>query len=161
MAAERDAAENALDSRPGKSGIAQANYNSTVATSSNSSVVSADASVLNAELALAAVQEGPAEDEIKAAETAVHQAELAYQQALLNQEADQLSLEQAQLNLESAQQTLADTELIAPMDGTVMAIAAVGEQVGSSFITLADLDQPMMEVYLDETDMDKLGWIMR
>ncbi|MCA9978799.1 MAG: efflux RND transporter periplasmic adaptor subunit, partial [Anaerolineales bacterium] len=158
MAAERDSAENSLTRAQESLAVAQANYNSTVATSSNSSVVSADASVLNAELALAAVQAGPDEDEIKAAETAVHLADLAYQQALLNQEADQISLKQAQLNLESAQQALTDTELIAPIDGTIMTIAGhVGEQAGSSFIALADLDQPMLEVYLDETDLDKIG----
>jgi multidrug efflux pump subunit AcrA (membrane-fusion protein) len=60
--------------------------------------------------------------------------------------------------VESAQQALADTELIAPIDGTVMTIASsVGEQVSSGFITLADLAQPMLEIYLDETDLDKIG----
>jgi RND family efflux transporter MFP subunit len=158
MAAEREGAESSLLRAQENLQIAQANYNSTVSTSSNSSIVSGEANVLNAELALAAVQEGPDEDEIKVAETAVRQAELAYQQALLNQEADQISLEQARLNVESAQQALADTELIAPIDGTVMTIASsVGEQVSSGFITLADLAQPMLEIYLDETDLDKIG----
>jgi len=155
---ERDAAENNLLRAQESLQVAQANYNSTVVTSSNSSIVSAEGSVLNAELALTAVQDGPTEDEITAAETAVRQAQLSYQQALLNQEADGLTLEQAQLNVQSAQETLAATELIAPMDGTVMAINyAVGEQVGGTFLTLANLDPPTIEVYVDETDMSMVG----
>ena len=158
MAAERESAENALLRAQESLTVAQANYNSTVATSSNSSVVSGQASVLNAELALTAAQEGPTEDEIRVAETAVHQAELAYQQALLNQEADQISLQQAQLNLTTAEQTVADTELAAPIDGTVMSIEGnVGETAGSSFMTLADLEQPLLEIYLDETDLANIG----
>ena len=36
--------------------------------------------------------------------------------------------------------------------------ASVGERVGATaFITLADLEQPMLEVYLDETDLDNVG----
>jgi len=71
----------------------------------------------------------------------------------------QLSLEQAQLNLESAQQDIENTTLVAPMDGTVMSVAAEeGEYVGSGvFITLADIDQPSVEVYLDETDLNSVG----
>jgi RND family efflux transporter MFP subunit len=158
IAQERDAATSALLRAQEALEVAQANYNSTVATSSNSSVVSGQGSVLSAELALAAVQEGPTEDEIKAAETAVHQAELAYQQALLNQEADQISLQQAQLTLATAEQAVTDTELIAPIDGTVMSIEGnVGETVGSSFMTLADLEQPLLEIYLDETDLANVG----
>ena len=44
---------------------------------------------------------------------------------------------------------------MAPIDGTIMAInGSVGESVGSGFITLADLEQPLLEVFLDETDMN-------
>jgi HlyD family secretion protein len=36
--------------------------------------------------------------------------------------------------------------------------ASAGERVGSTpFIGLADIDQPLVEVYLDETDLDKVG----
>ncbi len=155
---ERNAAESNLLRAQENLQIAQANYNSTVVTSSNSNIVSAEASVLNAELALTAVQDGPTDDEIEAAETAVRQAQLTYQQALLNWEADTLSLEQAQLNVQSAQEALAATELIAPMDGTIIAVNyAVGEQVQGTVLTLANLDPPTLEVYVDETDMSMVG----
>ncbi len=65
------------------------------------------------------------------------------------------ALEQAQLDLEAAQAELDDTRLYAPTAGTIMSInMSVGDTVSSSntVITLADLSQPMLEVYLDESD---------
>lgn len=64
-------------------------------------------------------------------------------------------LEQARLNLESARATLDGTQIIAPHAGTIMSIdISVGDSVssGNSAITLADLTQPYLEVYLDESD---------
>jgi multidrug efflux pump subunit AcrA (membrane-fusion protein) len=45
------------------------------------------------------------------------------------------------------------------MSGTILSIDAnVGEQVGTgAIITLADLEQPVLEIYLDETDLDKVA----
>lgn len=69
-----------------------------------------------------------------------------------------LSLAQAKLNMEAAQKDLAQTVLVAPMDGTIMEVTAqAGEKVGNaSIITLADLSQPLIEIYVDETDMDMI-----
>ncbi len=64
-------------------------------------------------------------------------------------------LEQARLDLESAQADLDGTRLIAPISGTVMSIdISVGDSVssGTSVVTIADLSQPYLEVYLDESD---------
>ena len=49
--------------------------------------------------------------------------------------------------------------MTAPFAGTVMTVdAGVGERVGgTTFITLADLAQPLVEIFLDETDLDKVG----
>jgi RND family efflux transporter MFP subunit len=49
--------------------------------------------------------------------------------------------------------------LTAPFAGTITAVdASVGERVGgTAFITLTDLNQPLVEIYLDETDLDKVG----
>ncbi len=159
LEAERDKAISNLQKAQDNLAIAQANYNGSVSSTNNSSSTNAESNVLAAELALQAAQAGPSADEITAAETAVHQAELAYQQALLNQETDVINWQQAQLNLEAAQQDLADMTLIAPMDGTIMSINNhVGEQISSSVLmTLADLEQPLLEVYLDETDLNKVG----
>jgi len=68
-------------------------------------------------------------------------------------------LDSAKAKLALAQETQAVLELTAPMDGTILAVDAnVGEVLSSTpFITLADLVQPKLEVYLDETDLDKVA----
>ena len=77
---------------------------------------------------------------------------------------DELTLAEAELanakaKLSLAQEAQAIIDLIAPMDGTVMTVdASVGEAVGSTTIlTLADLEETMLDVYLDETDLDKVA----
>lgn len=156
---ERERADDAMLRAQENLQIAQLNYNAAVNSTNSSSSVSAESNLLSAQQALDAAQVGPTAEEITAAETAVRQAELALQQAQLNQEAHGLSLAQAQLNLEAAQADVEGTVLVAPMDGTVTAVNYhVGEQVGTgAFLTLADLAQPMLEIYLDETDLDKAG----
>ncbi|MCA9873458.1 MAG: efflux RND transporter periplasmic adaptor subunit, partial [Anaerolineales bacterium] len=156
---DRSSTASALQRAQDNLAIAQATYDSTAAGVNYSSSTNAHSSVVSAEQALAAAKEGPTQDELDAAELAVRKAELAYQQALINQEAEGLSLEQAKIDVTAAENTLSDTELIAPMDGTVMDVSAnVGENVGSTtFVTLADLSQPMLEVYLDETDLAMVG----
>ena len=155
---DRESAENALVRAQDNLTIAQANYNSTLSGTSNSNSTSAQSNVLSAEFALAAASSGPSDDEIEAARTAVRQAELSLQQAQLGQESDALSLAQSQLNLEAAQAALEDTVLTAPIAGTVLAVnGSVGESVSGDLIALADLEQPLVEVFLDETDLDKIG----
>lgn len=63
-------------------------------------------------------------------------------------------LEQAKLDLESALADLDGTKIIAPIDGTVMSVdMSVGDTVGTSaVITVADLSQQYLEVFLDESD---------
>ena len=158
LEAERDRTADALLRAQDSLQIAQLNYSSTVGNSSSSNIANAQTSLLNAEQALATALAGPTEDEIEAAETAVRQAELSLQQALLNQEANQINLAQAALALQAAEEAVAATILIAPIDGTVTAVnGTVGESVGSGFITLADLSQPVLELYLDESDLNTVG----
>jgi multidrug efflux pump subunit AcrA (membrane-fusion protein) len=58
----------------------------------------------------------------------------------------------------AAETAVADTILIAPINGTVMAVnGAAGETAVSGLITLADLEQPLLEIFLDESDLDKVG----
>ncbi len=155
---DRESTADALARAEDNLTLAQIDYERTVSGSASSSSANAQSSILNAKQALEAAQTGPAEDEIEAAKTAVRQAELNLQQAQLNQEANALSLAQAQLDVESAKAALNDTELIAPMDGTIMAInASVGETATAGVIVLADLEQPLLEVYLDETDLNMVG----
>lgn len=114
------------------------------ASPSAAEVAEARAKVAQAQADLDDLQAGPSEEEIAAAEAKVEQA--------------QLSLTQAQLDLEAAQKDLEQTVLTAPADGTVMEITAqTGERVGTTaIITLADLSRPELEIFLDETDLDKI-----
>ncbi|MDF1500955.1 MAG: efflux RND transporter periplasmic adaptor subunit [Anaerolineales bacterium] len=74
---------------------------------------------------------------------------------------DPLTLRQAELELANARaklaisrQNLAEAAITAPFDGTIMAVnAEVGDQVTGPFITIADLSQRYLEIFLDETDM--------
>ncbi len=158
IARDRESTASALARAQDNLTLTQLDYNRTVSSSSSSGSANAQTSVLNAQMAVKAAKSGPSQDEIDAAQATAHQAELNLKQALLNQESNALSLEQAQLNLEAAQEAVDQTELVAPMAGTVMAISAsVGESAGAGLITLADLETPLLEVFLDETDMNMVG----
>jgi RND family efflux transporter MFP subunit len=63
-------------------------------------------------------------------------------------------LEQAKLDLEDAEVELAGTTLVSPINGTVMSIdISNGDTVGtSSVMTVADLSQQYLEVFMDESD---------
>jgi RND family efflux transporter MFP subunit len=67
----------------------------------------------------------------------------------------QLTLDQAQLALEDARADLEAATLRAPFSGTVTEVTALpGEYIGkSSFITLAALDKPLLEFWVEESDM--------
>lgn len=67
----------------------------------------------------------------------------------------QVSLAQAQLSYQQAQNNLEKAVLKAPIGGTVMSVGAVaGTQVGTSaIVTIADMDAPLLEFWVEETDM--------
>jgi HlyD family secretion protein len=159
MENEREGATVSLQYAQENLQIAQLNYAASVANASNSGSANAESQLLSAEQALATALAGPSEEQKAAAETAVQQALLNLQQAHLNREAHELGLAQAELTLAVAQDSLAGTTIIAPMDGTIMSINGhLGGQVGTApFIKLADLSQPTLEIFLDETNLDKVG----
>jgi RND family efflux transporter MFP subunit len=68
-------------------------------------------------------------------------------------------LENAQLSLGSAEETLDGTLLIAPISGTIMSLDfVVGDSVGTSaVVTISDLSQPYLEIFLDETDWGSIA----
>ncbi len=72
--------------------------------------------------------------------------------------ADIVAYETALENLKDAQDALDNTQLVAPYAGTVTAVeAVVGEASGTgALVTIADLSVPYLEVYLDESDWDKV-----
>ena len=163
LEAERESAIRNLERAQQSRELAQANYNLAWAGVSDSGRLTAWNKVLSAQAALEAARTGPGEQEIASARVQVLQAEisLANAEAALatTSEELELALQQAQLALEVAQRDLENTVLVAPMDGTVMSVAAqAGDYVGSStLISLADIDRPSIQVYLDETDLNSIG----
>jgi multidrug efflux pump subunit AcrA (membrane-fusion protein) len=163
LESERASAERALQRAQQNLEIAQANYNLAWSGINDSDELNAWNNVLNARTTLEAAQTGPDELETQSAQVQVLQAEISLSQAQAELESSteqlELALAQAELNLEIAQEDLEGTTLRAPMDGTVMAVSAqVGESVGSAaLVTIADVNQPTLEIYLDETDLNNIG----
>jgi RND family efflux transporter MFP subunit len=117
---------------------AKANYDMAVADASEEQIAAAQASVAQAQSNLNSLLDGASAEDLEAA---------------------QLSVEQARVNLASAQVQLEEKVIIAPFSGTVTAVtASPGEMVGTgALVTLADLSQPLVELYLDETDLDLIA----
>jgi HlyD family secretion protein len=99
------------------------------------------------------------------AEAELERAQAAYDDLLassgLDQDALALALaeqENAALQLQIAENALAGAEINAPMDGTVLSISgSEGDAVDTgTFVTLADLEHPNLEIYIDETDLGLL-----
>lgn len=71
-------------------------------------------------------------------------------------------LEDAQLSLKSAEDALKQTQLVAPIAGTIMSLDLTqGDTVSSGTVaTIADLSTPYLEVFLDATDWEnvKVGY---
>lgn len=70
----------------------------------------------------------------------------------------QNDLANAQAQLALAKEKQAVIELVAPIDGTITVVSTnVGEYVDTTpIITVADLEQHLLDVSLDETDLDKI-----
>jgi HlyD family secretion protein len=99
-------------------------------------VAVAEANVAQAERQWQQVKDGPDPDEVKMAE---------------------LQLANAEAQLAISQRNLDESTIVAPVNGTILSVTAkVGQTVSGSFITMADLSQLYLEIYLDETDMDKI-----
>lgn len=106
-----------------------------------------------------------AQASLQVAETQMKQAETTYNTLKDNNGIDptqlavaQNTLAEAKNNLAVAQKNLESATLVAPINGTVISIAAgVDEHVDTStFISIADLTHPDVTVQVDETDLDKL-----
>jgi len=70
----------------------------------------------------------------------------------------ELAADQALLALDDARDALEAAELRAPFDGTVVDVTAIpGERVGTaSIITLADLEEPVLQFWVEESDMSSV-----
>ena len=139
---------------------------------SEAELASAEARVLQAQETLADLRAGPSVAEMTSAEAKVAQAQEALDELLAGPSEDDVAISaekvrqaemnraQAELSLEAAEKELAGTTLFAPIDGTILEVTAeVGERVSDNtpFITVADLSSPMLEIFVDETDMDMIA----
>jgi multidrug efflux pump subunit AcrA (membrane-fusion protein) len=104
------------------------------------------------------------EYEVETAEANLEKARADYEKLIAGPNPDDIALAEAQLasaeaKLAQAQEAQVYIDLLASMDGTVLDILAnVGENVNTTpIISLADLSQPVLEVYLDEIDLDKIA----
>ena len=91
------------------------------------------------ELALLEENDGLDPDELALAENEVKAAEIAYEQAV---------------------EDLDGATLVAPFGGTIMSVdGKAGDSVDedSTFISIADLNNPYIDFYIDETDMDMVA----
>ncbi len=108
------------------------------------------------------IQQAQLDAELAMAKAQVNQAERAYER--VKDGPDPNEVEKAQLQLDNAkarlavsQRNLDESIITSPVDGTVMAVTAEsGQTVSGTFITVADLSQLYLEIYLDETDLDKI-----
>jgi RND family efflux transporter MFP subunit len=139
---------------------ALAEYNETLEGATADEISDARSKVAQAQAQLDALLEEPDADEVDAAEAKIAQAQAQLDNLLdgasaKDLETAQLNVAQAELNLQSALRQVDETELVAPVSGTVTEVGAkAGESVGtSSFITLADLDQPQVQFWVEESDL--------
>lgn len=150
--------------------IAQASYDAAALDSSGNDEANAWIKVLNARQALEDVQTSPDEEELAAARLKVQELDVALQQAKLNlvearealTDADtlqaELSLQQAQLKLASAQEALSGVTLAAPIAGTVVEVnAEVGEKVSGPVVVLANLSEPVVQFWVEESDLGSVA----
>lgn len=127
-------------------------------------LATAQANLAQAQLDFDRIKGGPSPGEIALVEAQLATAQAEYE--VLEKGPDPAEVALAEANLANAQAKLvlaeedrAVIDLVAPFDGTIMSIgASVGEAVGTGvIITMADLSQPLLEIYLDEADLDKVA----
>lgn len=154
--------------------ITQASYDLAMIDTSAIDIQNARVKVINAQQALDDLQTPPDEETIAAARILVQELEVSLAQAKLDlAEAQQaladvdtteaeLALQQARLKLESAQKTLDGATLIAPTGRarawTVTAVnAEVGENVNGAVMTLANLNEPVIQFWVEESDLNHVA----
>jgi HlyD family secretion protein len=157
---------------------AQAAYNTTVSTYNALTSTGSDLDKALTEAALQAaqaqlseaqqewerIQSGPTPGEIALAKATLNSAMAEWDILKEGVDPEEIALAEATLantkaNLDLALEEKTVLELVAPIDGTILSIDAdVGEEIGTgSIIALADLSLPVLEVFLDETDLNKVG----
>ncbi len=142
--------------------IAQASYDLAMIDGSRADVNNAWSQVVSAGETVARLEDPPTDEAVAAAQRAVRSMELALQQAQLELGEDtavarrraELTLQQAELRLATAQEALDGMTLVAPFAGTVVEVnIKAGETASGTAIVLADLDNPVVQFWVEESDM--------
>jgi len=144
---------------------AKAAYDEAIAPASAADIQAALSQAQNAQKQLDDLLESATSAEIAAAEAQVASkaATLADLRAGPNAndlESAQIAVDKAFLDLQDAADDLAATRLLAPMDGSILAVnLTVGQQVnsGTSAVTMARRDDLELEVNVAEVDVSKLS----
>lgn len=149
-----------------------ANYNAMTGTSSSLEQEAASAKLASAQAALDDAQRhyerllvGAMQPEIETAQATLARAEATYERIKDGPDPVEIQLLEAQLadaeaNLAELQDAPGMVNLTAPVGGTVMEVSVTpGTLVksGEAVMVLADLSRPLLEVYLDESDLDKVA----
>lgn len=168
---QRAQAQSALSAAQQAYATAAANYNAAIGTAGETEKAIAAANLAEAQAQLAEaqrdlerIQNGATPGEIALAEAQLASAEANFERIKDGPDPDEIAIAEAQLVNAKAQLALAEQEqvyvdLMAPVDGTILSIdASVGEQISTgAIIILADLKRPILEIFLDETDLDKVA----
>lgn len=106
-----------------------------------------------------ATQAGPADGDLAMAEAQLAAAQAKWERVKDGPDPAEIQMAEAQLAEAEAELKLLESgeqivDLVSPIDGTVLSIdAQVGDRIDNQVVlTLADLSQPQVEVYLDEID---------
>jgi len=164
---DRVRALNNLVAAEDKMDLAFATYNWLILPATETDLAEADAGLALAQAQLAAAQDeydrlqaGPTPGEIALAEATLAAAQAKYQKIKdapdsLDVAIAEAKLNSAQADLDLAREKQAVIDLAATMDSTVTDInISVGERVGTgAVVNLANLANPLLEVFLDETDL--------
>lgn len=131
---------------------------------SEADLAAAKAELAQAQRAYERIKDGPTPGEVALAEAELAVAQASYEKLKSGPDPSEIALAEAtladaQAKLAVAEEDQAVIELNAPTNGTILSVdASVGESIGASaFITLANLDQPVLTVYFDESDLNKVG----
>jgi HlyD family secretion protein len=139
---------------------ATADHNALLAGPSADVLAAARARVATAQSQLDALETGASAEALAAAEAKVSQAKAQLGAVTAGADANdldsaRLGVRQAQLSLENAQRQLANTELTAPIAGTILTVQAQpGESAGAGpIVTLADLSNQSLRFWVEEADL--------
>ena len=148
---------------------AQRNYNAMISAGSEldqaiakATFDLAQAQLAQAELEWEAIRDGSAETDLALAQAKLAAAQAAYERVKDGSAAEEITIAEvkitlAETDLAALQAAPGTAELRAPVDGTVTAIsytAGASVTANNPVITLADIRQAYLRVYLDETDIE-------